>query len=365
MNAREPIAELSARFAARAAELAEGDEFVAENFEDLRAAGLLAAGVPQELGGRGMELPALAAMLNALARGCPSTALAFSMHTHIVALAAWRWRHQKAPTGPMLEKVAREQVLLISTGGGDWLDSSGEAVPAEGGYRVTARKAFCSGVPAGNLLVTSAVLKTDKGEEAIHFAVPLKAPGVRIEPTWRTLGMRNTASHDVALENVFVPEGAITARRPRGRWHPLFDMLCLIALPLVYAVYLGVAQSARERALEMVGKRKLDESLLQQLGEMENQLAMATLAHADWIACAAEGRPGPASTARCMIDRTLVGRGVLGTVEAAMNAAGGAAFFRRHGLERLFRDAQGARFHPLQEGPQRALAAKVALGMEI
>jgi acyl-CoA dehydrogenase len=115
----------------------------------------------------------------------------------------------------------------------------------------------------------------------------------------------------------------------------------------------------------MVGKRKLDESLLQQLGEMENQLAMATLAHADWIACAAEGRPGPASTARCMNDRTLVGRGVLGTVEAAMNAAGGAAFFRRHGLERLFRDAQGARFHPLQEGPQRALAAKVALGMEI
>jgi acyl-CoA dehydrogenase len=48
-----------------------------------------------------------------------------------------------------------------------------------------------------------------------------------------------------------------------------------------------------------------------------------------------------------------------------MSAAGGAAFFRRHGLEQLFRDAQGARFHPLQEGPQRALAARVALGMEL
>jgi alkylation response protein AidB-like acyl-CoA dehydrogenase len=365
MNAREPIAEMSARFAARVAGLADTDDFVAENFEDLRASGLLAAGVPRELGGLGMEIPELAEMLKDLARGCSSTALAFSMHTHIVALAAWRWRHQKAPTAPMLEKVARERLLLISTGGGDWLESSGEALPAEGGYRVTARKAFCSGVPAGNLLVTSAAVRSDKGDEVIHFAVPLKAPGVRIEPTWHTLGMRNTASHDVVLENVLVAESAVTARRPRGKWHPLFDMLCLIALPLVYAVYVGVAQAARERTLEMVRKRKCDEALLQLVGEMENQLAAAQLAHADWIACAAEGRPGPESTARSMIDRTLVARGVLGTVDAAMNAAGGAAFFRRFGLERLFRDAQAARFHPLQEGPQRALTAKVAMGMAL
>jgi acyl-CoA dehydrogenase len=66
-----------------------------------------------------------------------------------------------------------------------------------------------------------------------------------------------------------------------------------------------------------------------------------------------------------MVARTLTARGVLGTVESAMGAAGGAAFYRRHGLEQLFRDAQGARFHPLQEGPQRTLSAKVALGLEL
>lgn len=363
MNAREPVAELSARFGARVAELADSDDFVADNYEDLRASGLLAAGVPRELGGQGMDVPELAQMLKALARGCSSTALAFSMHTHIVALAAWRWRHQKAPTAALLEKVARDRVVLISTGGGDWLESSGEALAAEGGYRVSARKAFCSGVPAGNLLVTSAVVRGK--DEVIHFAVPLKGPGVRIEPTWRTLGMRNTASHDVVLENVLVPEGVVSARRPRGKWHPLFDLLCMVALPLVYAVYVGVAEAARERALEMVRRRRTDDALLQQVGEMENQLAAAQLAHADWIACAAEGRPGPASSRRAMIDRTLVARAVLGTVDAAMNAAGGAAFFRRFGLEQLFRDAQGARFHPLQEGPQRALAARVALGLEL
>jgi alkylation response protein AidB-like acyl-CoA dehydrogenase len=363
MNARETIVEMSARFGERTRQLADGDDFVKENFDELRASGLFAAGVPAELGGRGMEIPELAEMLRTMAHGCSSTALAFSMHTHIVALAAWRLRHQKAPMAPLLERVARDRVLLISTGGGDWIDSSGDAVPADGGYRITARKAFCSGVPAGDLLVTSAVVR--EKNEVIHFAVPLKAAGVRIEPTWQSLGMRNTASHDVVLDGVSVAETAVTARRPAGKWHPLFDMLCMISLGLVYAVYLGVAQAARNRALEMVRKRKTDETLLQQIGEMENQLALAQLAHADWIACAAAGKPGRESTARSMAARTLVARGVLGTVEAAMNAAGGAAFFRRHGLEQLFRDAQGARFHPLQEGPQKALAGRVALGLEL
>ena len=363
MNAREAVHEMVGRFGARASALEHSDDVVAANYDELRASGMLAAAVPAELGGQGMEIPELADMLTTMARACSSTALAFSMHTHIVAVAAWRWRHQRAPVQPMLEKVAKDRVVLISTGGGDWLDSSGDAVPVPGGFRVSARKSFCSGVPAGNLLVTSAVVR--ERNEAIHFPVSLKAEGVRIEPTWKTLGMRNTGSHDVVLENAFIAEGAVNLRRPAGQWHPLFDLLCLFALPLVYAVYLGVAQTARDRALQMVRKRKADEILLQQIGEMENQLAAAQLAHADWIACAVAGKPGRESTHRSMTDRTLVARGVLGIVEAAMNVAGGAAFFRRHGLEQLFRDAQGARFHPMQEGPQRAFAARTALGLEI
>ena len=263
----------------------------------------------------------------------------------------------------MLEKVAKERVVLVTTGGGDWLDSSGEAVAVDGGFRVTARKAFCSAVPAGDILVTSAVVS--QKNEVIHFPVSLKAEGVRIEPTWKTLGMRNTGSHDAVLENVFIAESAVQMRRPVSKWHPLFDLLCLFSLGLVYSVYLGVAQAARERALEMVRKRKPGELLQQEVGEMENQLAMAQLAHADWMACAAAGKPGRESTNRSMINRTLVARGVLGTVDAAMNVAGGAAFYRRFGLEQLFRDAQGARFHPLQEGPQKAFAARCALGLEV
>jgi acyl-CoA dehydrogenase len=48
-----------------------------------------------------------------------------------------------------------------------------------------------------------------------------------------------------------------------------------------------------------------------------------------------------------------------------MEAAGGAGFYRRTGLERLFRDVQAARYHPLQEKAQARLAARVALGRDI
>jgi alkylation response protein AidB-like acyl-CoA dehydrogenase len=357
---RTTVTALAPVFAVRAAELADGDDFVADNYRDLKESGLLAAGVPVEHGGLGLELEELCEMLDTLARACPSTALALSMHTHQVAVAAWRFRHQTAPVAPLLEKVAREKKVILSTGGGDWLDSSGEAVAAEGGFRVRARKPFASASPAGDLLSTSVVL----GSEVIHFVIPMNTAGIRIEPTWRTMGMRNTASHDVVLEDVLVPEGAVAVRRPRGKWHPLFHMISLFALPLIYSVYVGVAEAARAKALALVRKRRADEHLLQAVGEMENQLAAARIVHAGWVAFASSAQPGPEATSRSLINRTLVARAVLATVDAAMDVAGGAAFFRVNGLERLFRDAQGARYHPLQEGLQKALTARVALGLE-
>ncbi|MCD6040422.1 MAG: anaB 2 [Burkholderiales bacterium] len=358
---RSEVAALSDSFAERAARLAETDEFVAENYRDLKAGGLTAAGVPQEHGGYGLELPELCEMLRTIAHACPSTALALSMHTHQVAVAAWRLKHQKAPVAPMLEKVARDKVIILTTGGGDWLDSSGQATPVDGGFRASGRKPFSSAAPAGDLLSTSLVT----GDEVIHFVIPVKSEGVKVEPTWRAMGMRNTASHEVILDNAFVPQAAVAVRRPKGKWHPLFHLLSILALPLVYSVYLGVAEAARERALALVRKRRPDEQLLQLVGEMENQLAVARLAHADWVALGMGAQPGPESTSRGMTDRTLVARGVLGAVDAAMNVAGGLAYFRANGLERYFRDAQGARYHPLQEGLQKALTARFALGMEL
>ena len=82
----------------------------------------------------------LAAFLREIATYCGSTALAFSMHSHVVATAVWRWRHDKAPLEPLLRRIAGEQLALVSSGGSDWLPSSGTAEPVPGGFRIRARK---------------------------------------------------------------------------------------------------------------------------------------------------------------------------------------------------------------------------------
>jgi acyl-CoA dehydrogenase len=357
---------LGQRFGERAADIDRDDRFVAENYADLKAYGFFAAGVPVELGGGGVGHSELGALLRELARHCGSTALAFAMHTHQVAAAAWRWKHQKAPVDALLSRIAAEQIVLLSSGGSDWLHGSGTATRVDGGFRVAARKIFASGAPAADLFITTAVHDDPAdGPTVIHFNVPMRAPGVRVLSTWRTLGMRGTGSHDVMLENVFVPEAAVALRRPRGRWHPAIHLAAMIAIPLIYAVYAGIAEAARDLALERARRRSVDAHLVDLAGGIDTALATARLALDDMFAAAATNAPGAATTNRVMLGRGIVADAVLDVVDLALEIGGGAAFYRDAGLERRFRDAQACRYHPLQERVQREYAGRLALGLDL
>lgn len=360
------LAELGPMFAARAATADELDRFVAENFAALKERGLLAAGVPEELGGLGASHGELCEMLRVMAHSCGSTGLAFSMHTHQVATNAWRWRHQKLPVEGLLKRVANENIVLLSSGGSDWLKGSGTATRVEGGFRVNARKIFSSGAPVGDLLMTSAVYDDPQaGPTVLHFAVPMKAEGVKTLDTWKVMGMRGTGSHDIELKDVFIADAAIGGKRPQGKWHPLFHIISMIAFPLIYSVYVGIAEAARDLVVERLRQRGADSSSVSLVGAMEDELSSARLALNDMIAAVASNDPGLATTNRIMIGRTLAARGVLKTVDLAMEAMGGSSFYRAAGLERLFRDAQAARFHPLRESAQQEYAGRMALGLGI
>jgi alkylation response protein AidB-like acyl-CoA dehydrogenase len=328
--------ELGPRFAARAAAHDAADAFVAENYRELREHRVFSAGVPAELGGGGAGHAELVAMLRVLGQHCSATALALAMHTHQVAIPAWRWRHDRAPVEPLLRRVAAGELILVSSGGSDWLAGSGRAEKVEGGYRVTGRKVFASGSPAGDLFSTMAVHdEVEAGPTVLHFAIPFDTPGLTVQDNWRTLGMRGTGSNDVVLDGVFVPEAAIGVRRPAGRWSPAWHVVATIALPLVYAVYVGVAEGARALAL-----RQMTDA-------------------------AASGPMGPETTNEVLIGRTVAGTAAMRAVDLAMEVAGGAGFFRDLGLERLFRDVQGARYHPMRGHAQRLYSGRLALGLDV
>ena len=354
-------------FARRAAAADQNDQFVAENYEALKQSGLVEAGVPRELGGGGADVAELADMIRTIAHSCSATGLAFSMHTHQVAIPAWRWRYQKvAAVEPLLKRVATERIILLSSGGSDWIGGSGKAEKVEGGYRISARKAFVSGVMAGDLLMTGAIVKAEgEPDTVIHFGVPMKAPEVKVLDTWHTLGMRGTRSDDVVIENLFIPEKNVAFSRKAGEWHPVFQIIATTAFPLVYAAYLGVAESARDIAIGLAKRRPPSHHVTELAGRMDTALRAAQLAHRWMIEAVEANAPSDHSVNEVMIGRSLVAGNAIKAVELAMELAGGASFYRANGLEQRFRDIQGARYHPLQSGPQAEYAGAMALGLPV
>jgi alkylation response protein AidB-like acyl-CoA dehydrogenase len=130
-------------------------------------------------------------------------------------------------------------------------------------------------------------------------------------------------------------------------------------------VYLGIAEAAREIAIERVRSRRDGQDVALVVGEMENELATARFAHRNMIEAATIAEPGEQATNRVMTGRAVLARAAIRAVEKAMDAAGGAGFYRELGLERHFRDVQAARFHPLQEMVQLRYAGRMALGLDI
>ena len=50
------------------------------------------------------------------------------MHTHQVVIPAWRWKYkQVAAMEPLLKRIAGERIILLSSGGSDWIAGSGRA----------------------------------------------------------------------------------------------------------------------------------------------------------------------------------------------------------------------------------------------
>ncbi len=361
------VHKIGPEIASRAALADETGQFVSENYALLKQHGLVEAGIPAEFGGGDASIDDLGQMLKTLAHYCGSTALAFSMHQHQVAIPAWRWRHQKlAAVEPLLKRIAAEKIIVLTSGGSDWIAGSGKAEKVEGGYKITARKSFASGAEAAALFMTSAVLEEEGGARSVlHFGVPMNSPHVRIDPVWNTLGMRGTGSNDVVIDGHVVPETAVALKRKAGEWHPLFQIIATIAIPLIYGVYVGIAEHARDMADTMAGKRRADPNITQLIGQLETELRGAQIAHEYMLSVTRRNAPSAETINDVMMGRQLVARHALRAVELAMEAAGGASYFKRSELECCFRDVQGARFHPMQLVQQANYAGAMALGQPI
>ncbi len=355
---------LNEDFSERASEHDWNDVFVAVNYVALKQNGFLSAMIPLEFGGAGISHADMCDLIRVMAHACGSTALAFSMHQHLLAATIWRYKQGKGGEETLL-KVAKNDLVLVSTGAGDWLESNGNMEKVEGGYLVTAQKNFASQSPVGDVLVTSARYEhPQQGWQVLHFPVSFTSVGLRVLDNWYTLGMRGTGSHTIQLEKVFVPDSAITLQRPAGKYHAVWNTVLVVAMPLIMSAYVGVAEQAAQIALEKLRNRTVKDAIITSIiGEMNNELTLAQVLLKDMMSIcnnfdfAATDSNGHAILSR----KTLIANACKKTVEKAMEAIGGQSLFRNQGIERLFRDVQGAPFHPLPEKQQWQLTGAFLL----
>jgi alkylation response protein AidB-like acyl-CoA dehydrogenase len=340
------------------------DGYIGENFDLLKEHNVFSALVPTAYGGGGVTHSEMCGFIRGVGRACPPTALTLAMHSHLVSAAVANDLAGR-PGRALLDKVSSGDLILVSTGANDWLESNGSAERVDGGYKVSAVKPFASGSPKGNVMVTSVAFDDPiEGPQVLHFPLPLSAEGVTLLGDWQTMGMRATGSQTIRIEGAFVPDAAVAMKRPLGGFHPAFSVILSVAMPLIMSAYVGAAEAAVDIAMSKARKDSEMSHIL--AGELVNLLTTAQIALDDMIRLCNnfDFQPTEQQASDVLVRKTLCATHVIATANKAMEVAGGSSFFRKSAIERLFRDMQGSRFHPLPEKRQQIFTGRLTLGLE-
>jgi alkylation response protein AidB-like acyl-CoA dehydrogenase len=377
------IVELAGRladeFASRAAEHDQDGSFPFENYERMREEGYLGLTVPEELGGMGAGLYDLIVAQERLAAGDGSTALAVNMHVSPIGQLASLWRASgDERLADVLRRAADGRLVYASMSAepGDpiLMSSTTAARPVDGGYRVTGKKIFGTESAVCTEFSTRALVDDpEHGQTVIFFRLPREIDGMTVKETWDVMGMRATQSNDFALDNVFVPEEDVFHRYPANHFDgTMLKTVWGWAMPTFGAVYLGIGAGAMAFAGELALKmKKEDNPEVQHLfAEMEILLesARAVLyrhAHEMETGALYSDLPVQEGMAKAVLTKYVATNNACGIVDRALHVVGGAGYFRRFPLERMYRDVRAGPIMPYTNLEAHDLFGRTSLGIEI
>ena len=382
-------------FRERAAAHDRDASFPLENFEELKQSGVIAAFVPEELGGLGLSSVSDWALgLERLGRADASTAIALNMHLGISRNIALGWRGAqddgtRQRNAGMLRAIAAGQLVICATAtepGTDFLRPLTTATRnEEGGFTISGRKIFVTLSPAANLMAMNTRICEQGEPDRMGFAfVAIDSPGVQPQDDWDALGMRASGSQSVVIENLRVPDGTLQVAGEWGRWNPGLLMGRTLANLTLTAVFLGIAERARELAVAGAKKQtkpKFDGALAQfsgvqhLLGQIDIDLFAArailkdTTSRLDALLEELGGALPELEVAHeCMRDyqcaKWVVNQNAMRIVSLAMDVCGGGAYMATHELSRLYRDVRAGPFmQPFSPTEAHEYVGRVALGL--
>jgi alkylation response protein AidB-like acyl-CoA dehydrogenase len=343
------------------------DDFIAA----LRRSGLPAVTLPMDAGGTGSDIAAILDAIQIVARGDGSAGWVTMIY--MVTSAAG---HYVTPEclGEVFSNGAGEGVDARLIAG--VLAPRGYARRVAGGYQLAGRWPFASGSPHASWISLGAVIE---GGATASFLLPMD--DVAIHNTWDVMGLRASASHDVEVEERFVPErrvfdinGPARTVEPVARF-PIYGLLAAG----IGAVCLGIAEAAIDEALNLAGakvptgsrRRLIDRPAVQEA--VARSIAQVESSHSYLRAQTRDadqpvpdvGRAVPLERrARLRLAATQAVASSREAVDLMYTAGGGSSLYARSPLQRHFRDVHTATQHMMVAQPTWELVGKVLTGLE-
>jgi 3-hydroxy-9,10-secoandrosta-1,3,5(10)-triene-9,17-dione monooxygenase len=244
------------------------------------------------------------------------------------------------------------------------VNTVGDVVPVEGGFRWTGRGFFSSGVDHCNWLTAAVPIKregVDGPPEMRWLLIPRE--DFEIVDDWFTVGLKGTGSKTIVLDDVFVPEYRtiagkdVEAGAAPGRQIHSNPMYGAISWANFTAAMAAPAVGAARGFLETFGERlrsksgNIDDSLLVNMARYAQACAMVdsvqalTLQHAERYARLPAREVGQDVRAKCRRDQAFTAQTARKAVNMLYEEAGGSSLFESSDLQRFWRDTNAAAAH--------------------
>ncbi|MFK3959124.1 acyl-CoA dehydrogenase family protein [Pseudalkalibacillus hwajinpoensis] len=321
----------------------------------MKESGFTSLTIPEEFGGGGLSLYELVLVQEELGKGEGSGALSLGWHLGVLKDLSDR-RPWNASTyerlcrhvvdGTLINRAQTEEETGDPTRGGM---PATIATAVEGGYKITGRKTFTTLSPHLDQVIVKA---TCEGVPT-DFLVSMSQEGVELEGTWDVLGMRGTRSDDLVLTDVFVPSNALLETYDKNRKTASLPPAWLLHIP---AVYMGIAEAAREEAVQFVSSYQpntLDVPLkdVPHIQDKFGRIGLSLMAARHFLYSVAEQwdrypEERMNMQGQLFAAKTQAMNAALEVVDLSMRIVGARSLMKKNHLERLYRDVRAGLHNP-------------------
>jgi alkylation response protein AidB-like acyl-CoA dehydrogenase len=355
---------LVAGFAERAAQCEVDCRVSDEAVQLFRETGLHKTLLPAAYGGYEMGFSAMLETSFAIGKVCASSAWVCGLYM------AHSWLGGLFPKKAQDEMWAQDPDAFIS---GSYAPI-GKATVVEGGYRLSGRFPFSSGVPGAAWNLCGAMLPVGpEGKPVPAFTLVPKAD-YRIDwDSWRPVGLAGTGSFDVVVENAFVPEHRVlrfsdatggTAPGAELNRNPLYRVSLLTEVPFALAMpAVGAAAGSLERfidenkvrqthgAVVLGGKRIADfQTIQKRVGEAASRIDACRLLAQHAVDASErqirqDGKPSMPIRLLGRRAQSFIAQEAKTAIDLIFDAAGGRCLQHGHPLQRAWRDVAAVNHH--------------------